>query len=202
MAGTSADPAGVDWTVGLGPHHPGGSGGGQVHQLGAADMAAQFHAAAAAALASSGDGSGLPQASVPGVKAGRYQHNTPSNNTTNSGSSNPHVKNSAGSFTSSLQLPPALRIHLHAQALDLLRQLPASDERHKELPPKYHSVYPLDRRAKLRSSSGSYGYPTAVYKAVISEGEIRGGGGDGGLVVICSKCSEFIPCLSCLRVSM
>lgn len=174
MAGTSADPAGIDWTVGLGPHHPGGSGGGQVHQLGAAEMAAQFHAAAASAAASGGDGGGgLPQASVPGVKAGRYQHNT----TANSRSSHPpHIKNSAGSFTSSLQLPPALRIHLHAQALDLLRQLPASDERHKELPPKYHSVYPLDHRAKLRSSSGSYGYPTAVYKAVISEGEIRVGG--------------------------
>ena len=180
MTGTAADPAGIEWTVGLGADHPGGSGGGQVHQLGAADMASQFHAAMLASSYSSsaaeGGGGGPPQASVAATKAGRYHHHSNGGN-----GGNPHVKNPAGSFNSSLALPPALRIHLHAQALDLLKQLPSSDERHKELPPKYHSVYPLDQRAKLRSSSGSYGYPTAVYKAVTSEGESNktecGGGG-------------------------
>ena len=62
----------------------------------------------------------------------------------------------------------ALRLHLHARQLSVARRLEPSDERLKEIPIQYHSIYPLDPPAKSRTASGSYGYPSAIFK-VISE---------------------------------
>jgi len=66
----------------------------------------------------------------------------------------------------SLNMNPALRLHLQTQALELLRRLEPDDERHKEIPPRYHSIFPLDHESKSRQASGSFGYPSAVFKVV------------------------------------
>ena len=58
----------------------------------------------------------------------------------------------------------ALRLHLHARQLQVLRRLEPDDERLKEIPLQYHSIFPLDHHSKNRAASGSYGYPSAVFK--------------------------------------
>ena len=70
----------------------------------------------------------------------------------------------SGQPSPSLQMSAALRLHLHARDLALLRRLPPDDERHKELPLEYHNMYPLDHPQKSRTASGSYGYASAVFK--------------------------------------
>ena len=63
-------------------------------------------------------------------------------------------------------VPEPLREHF--SGLDLLssRQLSPDDERYKEIPPRYHSAFPLDDNSRHRGAGGSFGYPSSVYKVV------------------------------------
>ena len=59
-------------------------------------------------------------------------------------------------------------IHKHFQSLDLetLKQIAPDDERYKEIPPRYHSVFSLDVETSSRSTGGSFGYPSVIYKVI------------------------------------
>mmetsp|Transcript_45397 Transcript_45397/g.89443 ORF Transcript_45397/g.89443 Transcript_45397/m.89443 type:complete len:503 (-) Transcript_45397:366-1874(-) len=140
--GGAYDPASVDWTRGT-PHQ---------FEPQAGTLDDDPRNASPAGGYGGGEGGGGAAASLPSV---RRRSNVP-------------AATSGGG--TSLQMPVSLRVHLHAQALDLLRQLDPSDERHKEIPPHYHSVFPLDHPSKTASMgvSGSFGYPSAAFKAVHS----------------------------------
>ena len=61
-------------------------------------------------------------------------------------------------------------IRQHFQSLDhaALRQMEPNDERYKEMPNRFHSAFALDDAyaQSQRGTGGSYGYPSAVYKAI------------------------------------
>lgn len=70
-------------------------------------------------------------------------------------------------YITPLRLTPHYTPHYVNQALELLKQLEPEDERHKEIPPNYHSVWPLDDGAKSQQATGSFGYPSSVFKVRI-----------------------------------
>ena len=57
-------------------------------------------------------------------------------------------------------------------ALSLLteRQVPADSPLYKGIPQKYFSIYPLDSPNTDSSQSGSFGYPSVLYKALSKDG--------------------------------
>ena len=61
-------------------------------------------------------------------------------------------------------------IRQHFQSLDhaSLRQMEPNDERYKDMPNRFHSAFALDDvyAQSQRGTGGSYGYPSAVYKAI------------------------------------
>ena len=61
-------------------------------------------------------------------------------------------------------------IRQHFQSLDhaSLRQMEPNDERYKDMPNRFHSAFALDDvyAQSQRGTCGSYGYPSAVYKAI------------------------------------
>ena len=65
-----------------------------------------------------------------------------------------------------LGIPEPIRQHFQALDIEALRQMPADDEKYKELPPRYHSAYSLDDEMAPRGTGGSFGYPSALYKVV------------------------------------
>jgi len=70
-----------------------------------------------------------------------------------------------------LGLPEPLRQLFLLKDLDRMRALPSDDERHKEIPPKYHLIYPLDDENKSRGTSGAFGYPSVIYKVWMKKEE-------------------------------
>ena len=48
--------------------------------------------------------------------------------------------------------------------IESLKQLDPSDERYKEIPPRYHSAFCLDDPTVQRGTGGSFGYPSVLYK--------------------------------------
>lgn len=67
-----------------------------------------------------------------------------------------------------LGIPDPIRQHFQDLDHATLRQMEPSDERYKEMPNRFHSAFALDDvyAQTKRGTGGSYGYPTAVYKAV------------------------------------
>jgi PAB-dependent poly(A)-specific ribonuclease subunit 3 len=67
-------------------------------------------------------------------------------------------------------IPEPIREHFRSLDQTSSKQMEPSDDRYKELPNRYHSAYPLDDfysfSPQQRGIGGSYGYPSAVYKAI------------------------------------
>ena len=61
-------------------------------------------------------------------------------------------------------LPDPLRKHFQSLDFESLRQVSPDDDRYKEIPQRYHSVAALDADLSTRSTGGSFGYPSALYK--------------------------------------
>jgi len=71
-----------------------------------------------------------------------------------------------------LQIPVDLYTHLRNSSLSELTSIPPDDPRHREIPPEFHSISHLDsaQNATLaHNTSGSFGYPSIVYKVVSKE---------------------------------
>lgn len=69
----------------------------------------------------------------------------------------------------SMLISHQLRKQLDTQNACIAAQLHPSDERYKEVPSEFHSLFPLDppvSRNSHRNAAGSYGYPSHVYKVV------------------------------------
>mmetsp|Transcript_18740 Transcript_18740/g.16968 ORF Transcript_18740/g.16968 Transcript_18740/m.16968 type:complete len:824 (+) Transcript_18740:57-2528(+) len=64
------------------------------------------------------------------------------------------------------QTNQSIRIHYQQLDLETLKELPPNDERYKEIPIRYQSIYQLDHESTIRDSYGSFGYPSIVYKVV------------------------------------
>jgi len=70
----------------------------------------------------------------------------------------------------SLFLPPNVRERFQWQNALMLRHLPPDDERYKEIPAGFSSIFPLDDAALGREGhTGTFGYPSSVYKVVSEE---------------------------------
>ena len=65
-------------------------------------------------------------------------------------------------------LPDDLRSFFAAQARMSLAALEPDDPIIKELPRKFHTIYPLDMDPSQRNTAGSTGYPSCAYKAISS----------------------------------
>lgn len=65
-------------------------------------------------------------------------------------------------------LPDPIWDVLQKQSLTLMKQLPPDDERLKEIPSRFYSIFPLDNPNKRRGAGGSFGYPSSTYKVVSS----------------------------------
>ena len=67
-------------------------------------------------------------------------------------------------------IPAPIRHHFRSLDQTSLKQMEPNDDRYKELPNRFHSAYPLDDSYSFspqqRGIGGSYGYPSAVYKAI------------------------------------
>ena len=63
-------------------------------------------------------------------------------------------------------MPDTLRHHLEIHAHDILRQLEPDDERYNEIPPEYCAAFPLDSAIHATQITGSFGYPSSLYKVV------------------------------------
>ena len=66
-------------------------------------------------------------------------------------------------------LPQELRAFYAQQTLEQTRSLPPDHELFKEVPKRFHSIFPLDDEMLLtskRGAAGSSGYPTTIYKVV------------------------------------
>lgn len=66
----------------------------------------------------------------------------------------------------SIGLPEEIRSHLQALDLETLKQMDPSDQRYKEIPPRFYNAYPLDDPTVNKNGTGSYGYPSAMYKVI------------------------------------
>ena len=66
-------------------------------------------------------------------------------------------------------LPPDYHQRYQGRTLLSMQCVPADDPRHNEIPPRYHSIMPLDDSAARRGTASSLGYPSALYKVVDSK---------------------------------
>ena len=66
-------------------------------------------------------------------------------------------------------LPPDYHQRYQGRTLLSMQCVPADDPRHNEIPPRYHSIMPLDDAAARRGTASSLGYPSALYKVVDSK---------------------------------
>ena len=64
----------------------------------------------------------------------------------------------------SLFLQPDLHERYQGRTVHSMQHVPPEDDRHKEIPPRYHSIQPLDDPSTRRDLAGSLGYPGALYK--------------------------------------
>ena len=69
----------------------------------------------------------------------------------------------------SMFLQPDLVERYERRTLISMQRVGPDDPRHKELPPRYHSIQPLDDPSVRRDTAGSLGYPSALYKVVDSK---------------------------------
>ncbi len=65
-----------------------------------------------------------------------------------------------------LGLPEPIRQHFQSLDLEALRQMAPDNERYHEIPPRFHSASLLDSSSAHRSTGGSFGYPSSVYKVI------------------------------------
>jgi len=65
-------------------------------------------------------------------------------------------------------IPENISNHFRNLDLETLKQMQPDDERYKEIPPRYHSVFYLDESITARGTGGSFGYPSALYKVIDS----------------------------------
>ena len=61
-------------------------------------------------------------------------------------------------------IPEPIRKHFQNLDFETLQQIAPDDDRYKEIPPRYHSIFALDTNEAARSTGGSFGYPSALYK--------------------------------------
>lgn len=60
-------------------------------------------------------------------------------------------------------VPEPIRQHFRDLDVEALKQIDPEDARYKELPMRYHAVYPLDTAG---ASVSSFGYPSSIYKVI------------------------------------
>jgi len=67
-----------------------------------------------------------------------------------------------------LGIPDPIRQHFQTLDHASLRQMEPNDARYKDMPNRFHSAFALDDvyAQSQRGTGGSYGYPSAVYKAI------------------------------------
>lgn len=63
-------------------------------------------------------------------------------------------------------LPEPIRTHFQSLDAETKRSLLPDDDRHNEVPGRYHSILPLDLPGVPRGAGGSFGYPSALFKVV------------------------------------
>jgi PAB-dependent poly(A)-specific ribonuclease subunit 3 len=63
-------------------------------------------------------------------------------------------------------IPEPIRQHFQGLDIEANRVLPPDDDRHNEVPARFHSILALDSMSVPRGAGGSFGYPSAVFKAV------------------------------------
>ena len=62
--------------------------------------------------------------------------------------------------------PPALQEYYRQRSIQVAQQLDPNDARLKELPPQFHSIWPLDADGRDDRLAGAFGHPSTLYKAV------------------------------------
>ncbi len=64
----------------------------------------------------------------------------------------------------SMGVPEPARKYFQSLDVQSLLQLSPDDDRYKEIPTRFHSIFNLDNDERIRGTGGSFGYPSAVYK--------------------------------------
>ena len=66
----------------------------------------------------------------------------------------------------SMGVPEPLRLYFQSLDLESLRQISPDDDRYKEIPTRFHTIFYLDKSDKSQNTGGSFGYPSATYKVI------------------------------------